>query len=37
MLGFNEGIIPKNYLDTDYLTDNLKRELYNAKLQSDEK
>lgn len=23
MLGFNEGIIPKNYMDTEYITDNI--------------
>ena len=28
MLGFNEGIIPKNYLDSNYITDNIKDEVY---------
>ena len=23
LLGFNEGIIPRNYMDTDYITDNI--------------
>lgn len=27
MIGFNEGLIPKTYQDTDYLSDNIKKEL----------
>ena len=31
MLGFNEGIIPNYYMDTDYITDNIKDMLYMDK------